>query len=55
VGRTKSGTLKLKDTPSGLTTENILPDTTAGNDLKILIERGDIRGMSFAFTVKKRR
>jgi HK97 family phage prohead protease len=53
VGRTKSGTLKLKDTPQGLTTENVLPDTAAGNDLKILIERGDIRGMSFAFTVKK--
>ena len=49
VGRTKSGTLNLKDTPVALMTENKIPDTSVGNDLLKLIERGDIQGMSFAF------
>lgn len=52
VGRTSAGTLKLTDTPDALNTENSLPPTTVGNDLKINIERGEIKGMSFAFSVK---
>ena len=52
VGRTKSGTLKIADTTEGLTTENTLPNTTTGNDLRCLVERGDIQGMSFKFRCK---
>jgi uncharacterized protein len=52
VGRTTAGTLKLMDSPDALLTENDLPNTTVGNDLKENIRRGEIRGMSFAFTVK---
>ena len=53
VGRRSAGTLKITDTPEALLTENHIPPTTAGNDLKINIARGEIRAMSFAFNVKK--
>jgi len=49
VGRTKSGTLKLSDSPEGLRSENKIPATTVGNDLLTLVKRGDIQGMSFKF------
>jgi uncharacterized protein len=49
LGRTKSGTLTLSVDQTGLRFECILPDTTTANDLIVLIERGDISGMSFGF------
>lgn len=53
VGRTKSGTLRLVEDERGLKVEIDVPDTTDGNDLWTLVERGDISGMSFAFRATK--
>ena len=49
MGRTSSGTLRLRETGQGLSYEFDLPDTTAGRDLLVLLERSDIRGSSFSF------
>jgi len=53
IGRTKSGTLRLAEDDRGLKVEIDVPDTTDGNDLWALVERGDISGMSFGFQVTK--
>lgn len=53
IGRTKSGTLRLAEDAKGLRCEIDVPDTTDGNDLWTLVERGDISGMSFGFRVTK--
>lgn len=53
VGRTKSGTLRLVEDERGLRVEFDVPNTTDGNDLWELVERGDISGMSFGFRVTK--
>lgn len=45
-------TLKLSIDDIGLRYEFEAPKTTAGNDLLEMIERGDVVGSSFAFTVK---
>jgi len=55
IGRTKAGTLRLKQDDTGLAVEIDLPDTTDGRDLGTLIERGDVSGMSFGFIVTKQR
>ena len=51
LGRTKSGTLRLKMTEQGLYYEVDLPDTERGKDMYEMIKRGDIDQSSFAFTV----
>ena len=51
LGRTKSGTLTLSSDKTGLRAVNDLPATTVGRDLAILVERGDVTGMSFSFLV----
>ena len=53
IGRTKSGTLRLAVDSRGLKVEIDVPDTRDGNDLWVLVERGDISGMSFGFRVTK--
>ena len=53
LGRTKSGTLRLKEDERGLHYEVDLPDTQAGRDLRVSMARGDVDGSSFAFRVKK--
>jgi len=53
IGRTKSGTLRLSEDERGLRVEIDVPNTTNGNDLWVLVERGDISGMSFGFRVTK--
>lgn len=52
LGTTMSGTLRLSDTPKGLKYEVDLPNTQYARDLAELIDRGDIRGSSFAFSVR---
>jgi HK97 family phage prohead protease len=49
LGRTKSGTLELSDSPEGLRYTLKLPNTTAGNDLAESIDRGDLDSTSFGF------
>ena len=50
LGRTSAGTLKLGVDDDGLTFEiRRLPNTTYANDLRELIDRGDLRGASFGF------
>jgi HK97 family phage prohead protease len=53
IGRTRSGTLRLAEDEKGLRVEIDVPDTSDGNDLWVLCERGDISGMSFGFRVTK--
>ena len=49
VGRSSSGTLRLKEDTRGLRFECDLPDTTVGNDLKTLLARRDLSECSFSF------
>ena len=52
LARTRSGTLQLKSDRNGLAFTASLPDTTLGNDVRALIERGDLSGeMSVGFFV----
>lgn len=51
LGRTRSGTLTLREDADGLAFELTLPDTQKGRDLAALAERGDLGGMSFGFRV----
>ena len=52
LGRRSSGTLKLGTDERGLRVEIDLPDTTYANDLRALLERGDVSQMSSAFLVE---
>jgi HK97 family phage prohead protease len=51
LGTTQAGTLRLREDDSGLAFELDLPDTSYGNDVGVLVERGDIAGCSFGFRV----
>jgi uncharacterized protein len=51
LGRISAGTLRLKEDDKGLAVEIDLPDTSDGRDVRTLIDRGDITGMSFGFGV----
>jgi len=51
LGSTRSGTLRLYEDEMGLRVEADLPETQAGRDAKVLIQRGDVTGFSFGFTV----
>jgi hypothetical protein len=51
LGRKSAGTLRLQEDSQGLTFSLDLPDTQMGRDVHTLVTRGDIRGMSFGFTV----
>lgn len=53
LGRSSAGTLRLSEDSKGLAVEIDLPDTTDGRDVRTLVERGDITGMSFGFSVTK--
>lgn len=53
LGSTRAGTLTLSEDEQGLRVDAILPDTTAGRDARVLIQRGDVTGFSFGFTVPK--
>ena len=47
LARSTSGTLKLSLDEKGLAYSFEMPNTTLGNDLSVLMKRGDIRGSSF--------
>ena len=49
LGRTKSGTLQLREDERGLRFELQVPDTSTGRDLRALAERGDLGGVSMGF------
>ncbi|MGY0504283.1 HK97 family phage prohead protease [Luteimonas sp. e5] len=49
LARTRSGTLALEERQDGLHFTLTLPNTSAGNDIRALAERGDLGGMSFGF------
>ena len=51
LARTKSGTLTLRVYDKGLQYRFNAPDTTAGRDLMVSLERGDIDQSSFGFRV----
>jgi len=51
LGRTTSGTLRLREDSNGLAFECDLPDTQAGRDTYASVQRGDLNGCSFAFMV----
>ncbi len=49
LGRQSTGTLKVWTDTTGLGFEVSLPNTSAGNDVRELAERGDIGGVSIGF------
>lgn len=51
LGRTRSGTLQLKEDAKGLRFSVTLPDTTLAHDVLEMVKRGDMGGCSFAFNV----
>lgn len=51
LGRTRTGTLSLREDAKGLAFALDLPDTAAGRDVLALAARGDLGGMSFGFLV----
>jgi HK97 family phage prohead protease len=54
LGRTSNGTLRLSEDARGLRVEIDLPEGVSyANDIRSLVQRGDIRGMSFGFKVPK--
>lgn len=52
LGNTRSGTLSLAVTEVGLRFSANLPDTQKAREVHELVQRGDINGMSFGFTVE---
>lgn len=53
LARTASGTLKVQEDDKGLRYEFDIPDTTFGNDFRVMLQRGDVSQSSFSFTVKE--
>ncbi len=53
LGRTAAGTLSLRQDKIGLQYECELPDTQMGRDVGTLVQRKDITGCSFGFSVTK--
>lgn len=52
LGRNRAGTLKLAEDAHGLAVDINPPDTGAAADLIVLLERGDVTQMSFAFSIR---
>lgn len=53
LGRTSSSTLQLSEDTKGLRAVITPPDTSVGRDVVTVIKRGDVKGMSFMFRVRK--
>lgn len=54
LGRTASGTLKLKEDDKGLQFRCEMPDTQLGRDTHTMIKRGDLNACSFGFMLGDR-
>ena len=52
LGNTKNGTLRLDNRADGLYFEIDLPNTTLGNDVREMVSRGDVDGVSFGMTIE---
>src|SRR5689334_491651 len=50
LGRRSAGTLKLQEDARGLAFDITMPPTQAATDLIVSVQRGDVRGASFAFS-----
>jgi len=55
LGRKSMRTLELEEDGHGLRFDVILPDTSWGRDAWVSVERGDVKGASFAFDVIKQK
>ena len=53
LGNTKNGSLRLNEDNKGLWMENTPPGTQAANDVVALIDRRDVTGQSFGFSVQE--
>jgi len=53
LGRTSSKTMVVTEDEKGLRYVVTPPETTQGRDVLVLVERGDVTGSSFGFTVRK--
>ena len=53
LASTRAKTLRLEDRADGLFVEADLPDVTYANDLRVLMQRGDVNTMSFGFSTVK--
>lgn len=53
LGRQSAGTLQLDKDEKGIKFMLDLPNTQLGRDVYTLVERGDLKGNSFGFTVEK--
>lgn len=53
LGSTKARTLRLSEDSRGLLAEATLPDSVWGHPVAEAVRRGDIRSMSFGFTVPR--
>lgn len=53
LARNTSGTLRLSEDKNGLLTDADMADVSYARDLAVLIERGDVSQMSFAFVPRK--
>lgn len=51
LARTGSGTLRLREDPQGLHVDAVAADTSYARDLKVVMQRGDVSQMSFAFEI----
>ena len=53
LGRTSNSTLRVAETDRGLAVEIDMPDTSYARDMRELVKRRDIRGLSFGFKVRQ--
>lgn len=51
LARSTSGTLRMTDAPGGVDVDADMAPTSYARDLALLLERGDVSGMSFGFRV----
>jgi len=55
LGRVSAGTLETREDPAGVAFTAFPPDTSWAQDLRVSMERGDIRGCSFGMVVERDR